>query len=319
MRVTEDQVKPVLTLPADWKKLLDGWTHQPYTPTTPSAHQPYQGPAPPQPPATTPTGGGGAPGPGNNPPGGAGGGGGTGGTGGATGGGGGDGGGGGGGTTAKPTGPPVDWATVYWGSLGLTPDLINQINKIFGLYPDQSIAFQVAQQYLRGTDWYSQTFPGIAYGIRNGLFTDETGYRAYVNDVNQLYRQYQDRDVTGDEVALWLSQGRNTAQLGRAFQGHAIAQAEAPDRQYEAGAFTPEGHLSQIDLEAYGQQQAGNTSPLGMQIAQRLQQAHDRVSKIFQGTLATPNFSLGPQGLYAPSIQGGRESLGKSGGPDIGA
>ena len=314
MRVTEDptDIKPVLALPADWQKLLDGGSHQPYTAPTDGTHQPYVGPATPQPTA----GGGGAPGPGNNPPGGAGGTGTTTGTGGP-------------GATptsptdptppTAPTGPPIDWASIYWGSLGLTPDLIAQINKIFGLYPDQSIAFQVAQNYLRGTDWYAKTFPGIAYGIRNGLFTDETGYRSYVNDLNNLYQQYNGRAVTGDEVANWLTQGRNVTYIGKAFQGNAIANTEAPDRQYEAGAFTPEGQLSQAQLQAYGQEQAGIDTPLGQQITQRLQQAQQRMSKLFQGSLATPNFTLGPQGLYAPSIQGSRESLGKGGGPDIGA
>ncbi len=207
-------------------------------------------------------------------------------------------------TPAAPAGPPVDWAQIYWGALGLPPELLAAINKIFAQYPDATTGFQVAQNYLRGTDWYAKTFPGIAYGIRNGLFTDENGYRQYVNELNNLYQQYNNRAVTGDEAASWLTQGRNSAYVGNVFQGNAIAQTQGPEAQYEAGAFSAEGQLTPDQLQAYGQEQAGIDTPLGQQITQRLQQAKTKMDRIFQGTLGRPDFTTGQQGLNAPSLRG---------------
>ncbi|MHB8742566.1 MAG: hypothetical protein ACYC9L_05510 [Sulfuricaulis sp.] len=221
------------------------------------------------------------------------------------------------GTGAATKGPPVDWSAVYWGGLGLPTDVVSQINKIFSQYPDVTVAQALAQQYLRGTPWYQTTFPGIQYGIRNGLFTDETGYRRYVTELNQHYQAYTNQPVTGTDVASWLQQGKDSTYVGNYFKGNAIAQTEAPDLNYESGAFTPQGQLTSAERQAYGQEKAGIDTPLGQQILQRMQQADQRLAGVFRGSLATPGFSLGPQGLYAPALQGSKEGLGKGGLPDL--
>lgn len=210
-----------------------------------------------------------------------------------------------------------DWADAFWGSLGLPPNLVSQINGIFAQTPDQSQAYVLAKQALQGSDWYQSTFPGIGAGIQAGMFTDETGYRAYVNDLNNLYQQYYNRAVTSDEVQSWLNQGKDPRYVAEVFQGTAIANTMGPQWQYLAGAQSPQGRLTGEQKIAAGEEQAGLDTPLGQQIQERLKLAEARLQKITAGTVATPSLGLGEQGLYSPSLQGAKQ--GRGGNPDVGA
>ena len=179
------------------------------------------------------------------------------------------------------------------------------------------MAAALGENYLRGTTWFQNTFPGFNQGLTAGLFTDETGYRSYVNELNQSTQQYLGRAVTSNEVVTALGQGRSSQMYANYLQGAAYTQTLAPEAQYEAGAFTAEGRLSQADLTAYGNEKAGIDTAQGQAITQRLQLANQKMQKIFQGTLATPSLTLGPQGLYSPDLQGAKQ--GRGGTPDIGA
>ena len=229
--------------------------------------------------------------------------------------------GGGGGSKPKTTETPfVDWASFFWGSLGLPQDLINQIDNALAGVTDASLALAIGTNLMRSSSWYAQTYPGINYGIRNGLFTDETGYRDYVNKLNQLYQQYYGRAVNTSEVTNYLQLGQEYSYVANLLQGQAIAQAEKPTLQYEAGAFDQQGQLTAPELTAYGNEKAGIDTVLGQQVTNRIQLATQRMQKIFQGTIATPQLSLGPQGLYAPSLQGAKNTNStRSGSPDIAA
>ncbi len=202
---------------------------------------------------------------------------------------------------------------MFWGSLGLDDTTIAGLTKALTGVTDATQAQLLGQNYLQGTAWYKATFPGFDLGVRSGLFTDLTGYRSYVNALTQSTQQYLGRAVTTAEVTQALQAGVDPTLYANRLQGNALAQTLGPQAQYQAGAFTSEGRLSDSELQAYGQEKAGVDTPLGQAITQRLQLAQQKMQGIFSGTLATPNLSLGPQGLFAPSLQGNK------GAPDTGA
>ncbi len=206
-----------------------------------------------------------------------------------------------------------DWFQTFWGGLGLDTATSNGLRQVLSGIVDPTQAQLLGEQYLHTTDWFKNTFPGYDQGLKAGLFTDTTGYRGYVNQLNSATQQYLGRAVSTGEVTQALGAGDNPSLYANRLQGNALATTLAPEAQYEAGAFTAEGRLSQPELQAYGQEKAGVDTPLGQAITQRLQQAQQRMATLFQGALATPNLSLGPQGLFSPSLQGNK------GTPDIGA
>lgn len=145
--------------------------------------------------------------------------------------------------------PATDWADVFWGSLGLPPDLVAQINAIFTQYPDMTMAQAVAQNALQSSPWFAQTFPGYSTGVQNGLFTDPTGYRDYVNQLNQLSNAYQGQNVTTDQVLSNLQAGYNPTRVQEGYQAGEIL---AADQSSAAAAMFSPGELSQIAQEAAG-------------------------------------------------------------------
>lgn len=215
----------------------------------------------------------------------------------------GSGGGGGGGGVSDPA--SIDWADVYFGQYGLPADLKAQIEALGQKYgtSNPDVFFQSAQNVVRQSDWFKTTYPGFFEGVRAGLFTDETGYRSYLNALNQVYKQYVGRDVSGSEAASHLATGANPTLVANQFQGDAIAKTNANEWQYLSGAFS-EGAFSASDNQTLGRELAGIDTPLGQQLQKRLQQASQRAEKIFSGTLATPSLSLGANGLNAPSLLG---------------
>lgn len=205
-------------------------------------------------------------------------------------------------------GNPQDHADLL-GVYGLPPDLAARIDQFFRDNPaDPQAAAQAAITWLRGTDWYRQTFPGITEARAIGFIGTDLGsereYRRYYLAYQQQYKQYYGRDMTWDEAYRLFSQGVQPDFLGRQFQGAAFIGANQGDIQYLAGAFTEQGRLKEGDLTAYGQEQAGIDSPLGQLITSRLQFAGQKVQRIFQGTTATPSLSMGGAGLKSDSLLG---------------
>ena len=211
--------------------------------------------------------------------------------------------------SAAPAVPDTDWADVFWGSLGLPADLISQINQIFKQYPDLNMAQAVAQNTLRNSTWFAATFPGFATGVKNGLFTDETGYRDYVNRLNVLSNQYNGRNITTDEVTGALGEGIDSSIFEKRLQANAYLAANQGQLQYELGAFGDQGQATPEQLQAFGRQQVGLDSQLGERIKAQVDKAVQRRQNIFQGSLAGPaGLTLGPQGLNAPGLAGGKAS-----------
>lgn len=210
--------------------------------------------------------------------------------------------------------PSIDWADVYFGGFGLPADLKNQIMQLGQKYgtTNPDVFFQSAQNLIRQSKWFTTTFPGFQAGVRAGLFTDETGYRGYLNQLNQIYKQYAGRDVTGSEVEGALTEGVSPDLVGRRFAADAYLKANQNDIQYLTGAFD-NAALTPEELQAYGREQAGIDTALGQQVAARLDLAKQRFQGIFQGRLATPGLQLSSNGLSAPGLLGNRQQ------PDVAA
>jgi hypothetical protein len=208
------------------------------------------------------------------------------------------------GTNGSDTGPP-DWAQVYFGTLGLPPDAIQAVDAIFAKYPtDPQTAILLSQQYIRTTPWFANNFPGFFYGLKAGLYGDENGYRQYVNQVNNYSMQYFSRPVSTGEIEAYLTAGYDPNYVGKLYDATLIQNTQAGEFQYELGAFGEGGQASASELNALSGQSAGINSQIGARMAQRLQQAHARMLGMFQGSLASPQLSLGNQGLNAPSLAG---------------
>lgn len=216
----------------------------------------------------------------------------------------------GGGGSGDPKLPPLDWAASFFASLGLPPDVVGQVNQIFAQYSDVNAASAAALGYIRGTPWYTQTFPGIQAAIQKGLVSNEADYRSLLNQQTQIYKQYLGRDITSSEFAANLGEGAPLATIGGRLQGAALAGTYGNDWRYTLGAFdtAPTG----AEVTALGQESAGLDSVLGQQVKRRLDLAQQRLAGVFKGTLATPGLSLNNNGrLSAPGL--GSQA------PDVGA
>lgn len=212
-----------------------------------------------------------------------------------------------------PTTFAADWYKSFFAQYGLPNDVQSSIVNILKQYAaDPSTAQTLAQQYLRTTPWYATTFPGFSSGVTNGLFTDETGYRSYLDTVNNVYNQYLGRHISGDEVTALLKEGANPQLVANRFQGQAWVNANGQDSQYLAGAFG-EGRLSGDQLTAAGNENAGIDTAQGQAVQLMLQKASQRAQTVIQGALARPGLSLGANGVSAPGLRGTQQT------PDIAA
>ena len=201
--------------------------------------------------------------------------------------------------------PSINWDQFIagmFGYLNLPQDVINELVRIFrmGVPVDQAVV--LALGYIRGTDWYKGTFPGIQQGINAGLFQDERGYRAYVNQIGVATQQYLGRAATSGEITSAITGGLSPDIVGRQLEGGAYIKAYGGEIQYLSGAFG-EGRLSEGDLTSLGRQQAGLGSNVGAILQARVEKASARMRRIFEGTLATPSLSLAGGRLATAAAQ----------------
>jgi len=128
----------------------------------------------------------------------------------------------------SPYGAPdysgIDFAQ-YFKMWGLPADVQARVAQIFQTTGDVNVASQLAMAYIRGTDWYGQTYPGIQIAEAKGLVNDEQGYRALLNQQTQMYQQYLGRDISTDEFTANLNEGVNNNTIAGRLQGVADAQA----------------------------------------------------------------------------------------------
>lgn len=150
----------------------------------------------------------------------------------------------------------VDWAAIL-GQYGLPQDIIDELNRIFAGSGDINQAITLAQAYVRGTPWYQQTYPGIQAGINSGLFQDEQGYRAYTNQINQIYQQYYHRNATPFEVASYATGGKPPSLVAKQFQSDAT---KANFSDPLKSLLTPE------EMQALSDQMVGIDTALGQHV-----------------------------------------------------
>lgn len=221
---------------------------------------------------------------------------------------------------------PSDWAEIFWGSLGLPSDLVAQLDATLAQYPDATTAQAIGMNMIMQSGWFAQTFPGYQMGEANGLYSDMTGYRNYVNALNTLSNQYNGSNVSTGDVLSLLQQGLSPDTYGKRLAGAAYVNANSPDIQRTLGAFGnqagqgPGGQLTQDQLTAYGQEEAGIDTPLGQQLNTAYAAAKTRMDKVFQGVLGRPaGLTLGQQGLNAPGLLGQKQASSTSGNSDVAA
>lgn len=178
----------------------------------------------------------------------------------------------GGGTGSGDSSSAPDWDSIL-GEYGLPSDIISQLNQIWTTAGgDVNSAVTLAQAYIRGTTWYAQTYPGIQAGINAGLFSDEAGYRAYENQVDQIYQQYWNRPATTAELNARITSGESVGQVANQFQaGATLGTISDPLK----GLFTAD------ELKAYADEQAGIDTGLGQQITQEANLASS-VNELYQ-------------------------------------
>ena len=205
----------------------------------------------------------------------------------------------------------TDWSSML-GIYGLPSDVANKVQQIFSSTDDVNQAVALAMAYVRGTQWYAQTYPGIQEGIARGVVSNESDYRSYVNQLQQLNKQYYNTDITSQQITDYLKSGYSIGHVGQLFQGNAYVQANQNDLQYIAGAFG-NGRLSQDELAALGNESAGLDSAMGQKIQNLVQKATQKMQDVFGGSLAKPSLSLGDNGLQFPSLAGQRTK------PDVSA
>lgn len=201
------------------------------------------------------------------------------------------------------------WLKAFFGQYDLPADVQAQLTSLLKQYAaNPDIALALAQQYLRTTSWFQATYPGFNQGVAAGLFTDETGYRNYLNQVNQAYNNYLGRHISGDELKNYLSQGLDPNTIGKYLQGDAYVNANRNDIQYLAGNFGDAGQLSDTELQSYGREQAGVDTAAGQKLQAAIGRAQQRLTTIFGGTAARPGLSVGSNGLSAPGLSGTRQT-----------
>jgi hypothetical protein len=186
---------------------------------------------------------------------------------------------------------------------GLPPDVVAKVSQIFQNDSDVSRASQAALAYIRGTQWYRDTYPGIQDAIQKGLVADERGYRANMTAFNQIYRQYIGRDITPSEYSAALREGIDPQIAAYRFAGAANARAYGREYNYALGAFGEQGRVGEQDLQTLGEQKVGFGSTRGALLDKMLRDAQTRMERVFQGVLAGPSLSAAG-GRIAQSITG---------------
>lgn len=218
------------------------------------------------------------------------------------------GGGGGGGGSSKPSSPevsvdePTDWAS-YLGLFGLNDEAMAAINAVKRTGNIQIDSANILNA-LRQTQWYRDTYPGIAEAIARGIVSNEADYRQKKNEFDQVYQQNYGRAITNQEYADFLKQGYSADIVNRQIQGDKYINANRNDIQYAAGNFGDTGQYSNDQLKEVGRNKAGLGTQNGVNLQAQLDKAIARAQRVFQGTLAGMQIQNTNQtGAPAPSNQ----------------
>lgn len=199
-------------------------------------------------------------------------------------------------STAEPWNPdavpaedkPPELDTAYWKQFfpGLPDDTLAALQTYYRDHPNSTDAELIG--FLKGTDWYKGEYGAFETGVLNGVFS-AGGYDAYRNwksSIKDAMGRYGIDEATASTVMDTAAKnGWSADRVEREFAADAYVKANQMDIQYTAGAFGG-GALTQDELKALGQQQVGVGNDLGGQLQTRVQQAFQKMSRLFEGTLA---------------------------------
>lgn len=194
-------------------------------------------------------------------------------------------------TPTHPDFSGIDYSQ-YFNIWGLPSDVQSRVTQIFQTSGDVNVASQLALAYIRGTDWYGQTYPGIQIAEAKGIVNNEADYRALLNQQTQIYQQYLGRHITSDEFSANLNEGANNTLIGQRLQGAVYAKTYGGDWNYALGAFGDTGAATDAELTSLGQEKSGLDTPMGQMLQKRLDQAQQRLAGVFKGGIATPSLSF---------------------------
>ncbi len=193
-----------------------------------------------------------------------------------------------------------------FGMSGLPQELIDQMNAELGSGLDLATAQTLAYNTILSSDWFAQTYPGYFDGLSTNRWSSPKEYKGMVLDYNALSQQWTDTPLSTGDFLSMVNQGISVQDYAKILAGAAWTQANTPDVQTEFGAYDT-GPLSGRELTKLGQTEVGYGSNLGVALQKRMQDAQNRMARIFQGVAASPTLTgkTSGTGLQAPSLGGG--------------
>lgn len=176
----------------------------------------------------------------------------------------------------------------YWRQFfpGLPDDVLDDLQSFFNNTPNATDQELIG--HLKGTDWYKREFGAFETGVLNGVFSagGYDSYRNWKSSIKDAMGRYGIDEATASTVMDTAAKnGWGADRVEREFAADAYVKANQSEIQYTAGAFGG-GALTQDELKALGQQQVGVGNDLGGQLQTRVQQAFQKMSRLFEGTLA---------------------------------
>ncbi len=176
----------------------------------------------------------------------------------------------------------------YWKQLfpGLPDDVLDDLQSFFNNTPNATDTELIG--HLKDTDWYRSEFGAFETGVQNGLFGpgEYTAYRAWKSGITDAMGRYGVDAATASTIMDTAAKNAWGAdRVEREFAADAYVKANQSDLSYVGGAFDTGAYTAE-ELKALGQQQVGVGNDLGAQLQTRVQQAFQKMNRLFEGTLA---------------------------------
>lgn len=183
---------------------------------------------------------------------------------------------------------PKTFDRAYWSQFfpGLPTDVLDDLQSFFNNTPNATDAELVG--HLKGTDWYRREFGAFETGVQQGLWAADSygAYRNWKAGITDAMARYGVASETASTVLDTAAKnGWGADRVEREFAADAYVKANQADLQYVGGAFDS-GPYTQSELKSLGQQQVGVGNDLGAQLQTRVQQAFQKMNRLFEGTLA---------------------------------
>jgi len=141
-----------------------------------------------------------------------------------------------------------------------------------------------------------QVAAGAVTGRASAAFLEH--YYSFINSVGEEYELRHGEAASKERLDQMFETGKSAARWGMELQGESYIAANRGDIQGTAGAFNfgaglaGPGAFSEEELKALGEQEAGITTELGLDMQRRVATATQRMSRIWQGQSVQGTVSL---------------------------